>query len=169
MNFETPIPNVAVIFPAKNQERTIQHVINTAKKSNHNPQVIVVDAFSSDRTFELANNAGVTVIQQEVKLFPGKGIAMKTGLKEAIKLNSNIILFLDADITNLTPDWVDNLVDGCTNCDMVRGCYLRHPRDAAVTKLIAKPLLNVFLPELSHMEHIHLPVYMGGVFYCDIG
>jgi len=83
---------------------------------------------------------------------PAKGIAMKTGLRDAISINADIILFLDADITNLTPEWIDRLVDGCTNCDMVRGYYPRHTRDAAVTKLIARPMLHVFFPELSHFE-----------------
>ena len=54
---------------------------------------------------------------------------MKTGLREAIKIKADIILFLDADILNLTPEWIDKLVDGCTNCDMVRGYYQRHARD----------------------------------------
>ena len=85
-------------------------------------------------------------------MFPAKGIAMKKGIKEAINANANTVLFLDADIKNLTPEWIDKLVDGCTNCDMVRGYYQRHGRDAPVTKLIAKPMIGVFFPELYHFE-----------------
>ena len=84
-------------------------------------------------------------------MFPAKGIAMKTGLREAIKIKADIILFLDADILNLTPEWIDKLVDGLTNCDMVRGYYQRHARDAAVTKLIARPMLHIFFPELLRL------------------
>jgi glucosyl-3-phosphoglycerate synthase len=152
MNSSKPIPKVVVIFPAKNEEGTIEHVIITAKKSQYKPEVIVVDAYSSDRTSELAQKAGGTVIQQEAQMFPAKGNAMKTGLKKAIELNSDIIMFLDADIKNLTSKWIDDLVEGSTNCDMVRGYYLRHARDAAVTKLIARPMLHIFFPDLSHFE-----------------
>jgi glycosyltransferase involved in cell wall biosynthesis len=152
MNFSNPVPKVVVIFPAKNEEGTIEHVINTAKKSQYKPEVIVVDAYSSDRTCELAQKADGIVIQQDVQMFPAKGNAMKTGLKKAIELNSDIIMFLDADIKNLTSKWIDDLVEGSTNCDMVRGYYLRHARDAAVTKLIARPMLHIFFPELSHFE-----------------
>jgi glycosyltransferase involved in cell wall biosynthesis len=141
-----------VIFPAKNEEDTIEHVIESAKKSRHSPEVIVVDAYSSDATVSKARNAGAKVIQQENKLFPGKGIAMKNGIMESIDSDAEIVLFLDADIKNLTPEWIDKLVDGCTNCDMVRGFYQRHGRDAPVTKLIAKPMLRVFFPELSDFE-----------------
>ena len=80
---------------------------------------------------------------------------MKEGLEEAIvRLHADIIVFLDADIRNLTTDWVDQLVGAIINdnCDMSRGFYTRHARDAAVTKLIARPMLHVFFPELSHFE-----------------
>ena len=50
--------------------------------------------------------------QQDDRMFPAKGIAMKKGLNEAISINADIILFLDADIKNLTPEWIDKLVDG---------------------------------------------------------
>jgi hypothetical protein len=84
-------------------------------------------------------------------------MAMKAGLKEVIdraKDKTDIILFLDADIRNLTPEWIDKLVQSLIddNCDMSRGFYTRHARDAAVTKLIARAMLHIFFPELSHFE-----------------
>jgi glycosyltransferase involved in cell wall biosynthesis len=146
------IPKIAVIFPAKNEQDTIEDVIRTAKKSRYHPEVIVVDANSSDNTGRIAQDNGAKVIQQDNRMFPAKGIAMKMGIEKAISSNANIALFLDADIKNLTREWVDKLVDGCINCDMVRGYYQRRPRDAPVTKLIAKPMIRIFFPELSHFE-----------------
>ena len=64
MNKHISIPKVVVIFPAKNEEGTIEHVITTAKKSQYCPEVIVVDAYSSDKTAELALNVGAQVIQR---------------------------------------------------------------------------------------------------------
>ena len=79
---------------------------------------------------------------------------MKAGIREAIARSADIILFLDADIKNLSQQWINNLVSTLLvdNCDMARGFYERHARDAAVTKLIARPMLNIFFPELSHFE-----------------
>ena len=145
-------PRTVVIFPTKNEEDTIEHVIRTARKSHYNPEVIVVDAYSSDRTVKIANDNGAKVIEQGNRMFPAKAIAMKKGINEAIRYNANIVLFLDADIKNLTPEWIDKLVDGCSNCDMVRGYYQRHARDAPVTKLIARPMISVFFPEVSQFE-----------------
>ena len=112
-------PKVVVIFPAKNEENTIEGAISVASQSNFNPDIMVVDAYSSDKTAELAVKAGATVIRQPEQIFPGKGIAMKAGLKEIISNNTkigstttpaDIILFLDSDIKNLTSEWVDKLV-----------------------------------------------------------
>jgi glycosyltransferase involved in cell wall biosynthesis len=148
---------VTVIFPAKNEEGTIETTISTAQQSQFAPEILVVDGYSTDKTAELATKAGAKVIQQPSQIFPGKGIAMRAGLKEAIdktKAMTDIILFLDADIRNLTPEWVDKLVKSLIddNCDMSRGFYTRHTRDAAVTKLIARPMLHIFFPELSDFE-----------------
>jgi hypothetical protein len=43
------------------------------------------------------------VIEQDNRMFPAKGITMKKGIREGIRSNANILLFLDADIKNLTP------------------------------------------------------------------
>ena len=82
MNKQISSQKIVVIFPAKNEEDTIEHVITTAKKSRHSPEVIVVDAYSSDATAEKATKVGARVIQQDDRLFPAKGIAMKKGLNE---------------------------------------------------------------------------------------
>ena len=146
---------VVTIFPTKNEESTIENVINVASTSKFDPEIIVVDAYSSDSTADLAKKAGAIVIQQPEQIFPGKGNAMKAGLREAVRNRSaDIALFLDADISNLSSEWIDKLVEALiqNNCDMSRGFYQRQPRDAAVTKLIARPMLNIFFPELTHFE-----------------
>ena len=132
-----------VIFPAKNEEGTIENSIATAKQSYYKPDVILVDAFSTDKTTQLAGRAGAIVIHQPTKIFPAKGLAMKAGLREAFDRSADI-----------TPEWVDKLVKALIddNCDMSRGFYTRHARDAAVTKLVARPMLHTFFPELSHFE-----------------
>jgi hypothetical protein len=90
------------------------------------------------------------VIQQPSKIFPAKGLAMKTGLRGAFERSADIIVFLDADISNITPELVDKLVQALIDCDMSRGFYTA--RDAAVTKLVARPMLHTFFPELAHFE-----------------
>lgn len=145
---------VTVIFPAKNESSTIEGCINAARESKYNPHIIVVDGFSGDDTRKIAEGLGVEVIFPEKRMHPGKGIAMVTGLKKALQGKPTVILFLDADINNLTHEWVDKLVDPIVKdrYDMTRGQYLRAPRDAPVTKLVAKPLLGTFFPEISYFD-----------------
>ena len=59
---------------------------------------------------------------------------------------ADFIVFLDADIKNLTQDLANQLVGAIIhdNCDMSRGFYTRQARDEAVTKLIARPMLHIF-------------------------
>jgi hypothetical protein len=103
----------------------------------------------------VATEAGASlVMQQPSSKFPGKGMVMKAGLEAAFKAKVDAIIFLDAGIKNLTPEWVDLLSEPVLSrgYDMARGYYDRHPRDAAVTKLVAKPMLSVFFPELGNVE-----------------
>jgi glycosyltransferase involved in cell wall biosynthesis len=154
---ERPVSDkVSVIFCTKNSAGTIQNAIEAIKNSSYGlDSIIVVDGFSNDRTVEIAKQARATnVITQPVRKFPGKGIAMKAGIAESKKAGADIALFLDSDIKNLSGQWVDALVDPIVErgYDMTRGFYERAPRDAAVTKLIARPMLSAFFPELSNLS-----------------
>ena len=79
---------------------------------------------------------------------------MKTGLQADLE-NTEITLYIDAVIKNLTSHWVDSLVDTVIegHHDMARGTYLLASRDAGVTKLAAKPFLRVFFPEIAHYDN----------------
>jgi len=145
---------VVVVFPTRNEEKTIAACIEAAKKSKYNPLVLVVNGHSTDHTRELAEKSGAEVISTSKRMHPGKGLAMKIGIVEALKKNPDVIVFLDADIENLTPEWIDRLVECIVveGYDMARGAYFRAPQDAPVTKLVAKRLLWIFFPEISHFE-----------------
>ena len=143
-----------VIFPARNEGKTITQCIEIAQKSKFKPEILVVDGNSGDNTKKEAKDAGAIVVGQSKSIYPAKGIAMKDGVREAIKRGADCIVFLDADIINLTPEWIDLLAEPVIEkaCDMSRGYYRRAEYDGAVTKLVAKPLSGVFFPEISHFN-----------------
>ena len=145
---------LCVIFPARNEGKTIAQCIKTARKSKYEPEILVVDGNSSDKTRAEAKSAGAVVIKQSRNLFPAKGVAMRDGAKEAFSRGADCIMFLDADITNLTPEWIDLLAEPVIEkaCDVSRGYYQRANYDGAVTKLVAKPLSRVFFPEIAHFD-----------------
>ena len=152
------LKKLAVIYCTRNCERTIANAISCAKDAqlaHIQPITVVVDGFSTDNTIRAAKESGATsIIHQPEKKYPGKGIAMRAGLAEAARMGADVAMFLDADIKNLTSEWITKLVEPVLEhgYDMARGYYDRRPRDAAVTKLVARPMLSVFFPELTHME-----------------
>jgi len=145
---------ILVCFPTKNEEKTVRDCIEAVKHSKYNPHIMIVDGYSTDKTVKLAREAGAEVLFQERRISPGKGAAMKTAIKVALKKGYDILAFLDADIENLSADWVDKLVDCLIveGYDMSRGAYFREPQDAPVTKLVAKRLLTIFFPEIAYLD-----------------
>ncbi|UCD03712.1 MAG: glycosyltransferase [Candidatus Woesearchaeota archaeon] len=138
---------ISVIIPAKNEENNIADIIQKLKEADIH-EIIVVDGFSTDRTREFAEKAGAKVLLQSRKVAPGKGVAMKTGVKEA---TGDIVLFLDADIINFDKKWITQMTDPIIKgeTDICKADYERGPTDAPVTKLVAKPMLKMLFPDLE--------------------
>ncbi len=147
-------PRVIVVFPSKNENSTIEACIKAAKESRYHPGVIVSDGYSNDNSREIASEVGAEVVLANKVIISGKGASMKTGLESALKKNPDIVIFMDSDIWNLMPDWIDLLVAPLLNdeCDISKGRYYMTPTEGAVTQIVAKPLLQAFFPEVSWLE-----------------
>ncbi|MDR3292416.1 MAG: glycosyltransferase family 2 protein [Methanobrevibacter sp.] len=134
--------NVMIIIPAFNEEKHIKDVVNTALKYG---DVIVVDDGSSDNTSENARSSGVKVIV--TKTNKGKGNAIKTGIKEALKSSYDVFIFLDGDgqhDPNLIPEFLEKL----DNADIVIGSrFLKQeiknmPSQRRLSNLITTKLIS---------------------------
>lgn len=135
---------VTVIIPALNEAARIRGVIELAQRSVAVNEVIVVDDGSVDDTVAIAQAAGAKVITSTLL---GKGASMEDGLREA---SNEIVAYLDGDLTGLRRDVVDMLV-----APLLAGeaefTKARFSRSAGrVTTLTARPLLQLFFPELAH-------------------
>jgi len=87
--------SLAVVIPAFNEEQGIAPTIWELKEALNDPQMIVVDGASDDRTLEIAKNLGADVLIQKGT---GKGSAISQGL---VHLNGDVVYvaFIDADYT----------------------------------------------------------------------
>ncbi|ASJ03594.1 glycosyl hydrolase [Thermococcus profundus] len=94
-----------IIIPAYNEELTIGSVVALAKKYG---DVLVVDDGSTDRTSEIAKEAGAVVIRHEVNR--GKGAALRTGFKYALAGDYDVVVTIDADGQH-NPDEIPRLVN----------------------------------------------------------
>ncbi|MDP2683931.1 MAG: glycosyltransferase family 2 protein [bacterium] len=84
-----------LVVPAFNEKSRIIEVLKKASKFVDN--VIVIDDGSTDNTYEIIKSIGNNVIALRHKINLGKGAAMKTGCEAAIKIGTDIIIFMDAD------------------------------------------------------------------------
>jgi len=84
---------IIVVIPAYNEEKTIVEVINKVKPLVD--EIVIVDDGSSDKTAQLAEKQGVTVLRHLINR--GQGAALQTGNQYALKKGGEIIVHFDAD------------------------------------------------------------------------
>jgi glucosyl-3-phosphoglycerate synthase len=158
---------VSVCLPTRNEAATVGTVVrrireDLAERSSLVDEIVVMDSMSTDGTVEAARDAGAAVYQDrdilpELEPLGGKGDAM---WKSLFVLSGDLIVFIDADIRNFDPHFVYGLLGPLLVEDDVRyvkALYERPIEESAgvaatgggrVTELVARPLLNLFFPEL---------------------
>lgn len=97
---------VTAIIPAYNEEQTIANVVKCVSNVEEIKRIIVVSDGSTDSTAERAKASGAEVIELSENV--GKGGAIKAGVNEC---ESEVILFLDADLIGLTEKHVKDLIN----------------------------------------------------------
>jgi len=88
---------VGALIPAYNEARTIKTVIKEAKEALPRCHVVVVDDGSTDRTAQLAKEAGAKVLRHEENR--GKGEALRTGFDHILDSYPDVewVVLVDAD------------------------------------------------------------------------
>lgn len=113
---------VSAIICAYNEEKTVKDVILSISKSKIFDETIVVNDGSTDKTNEVLQEIKDSINFKNIILSEnkGKGYAMATGIENA---TSEIIVFIDADLSNLKEEHFAQLVMPIFNneADMVLG------------------------------------------------
>lgn len=124
---------LSVVVPAYNEEALITETIDaiTTGVSEHlgddSFEVLIVDDGSSDRTAELAAEAGAEVLRLEANR--GKGAAVRAGVLAA---RGRAIVFTDADLAYPPPLIVDVLAELEQGWDVVVGSRRHHDTNTLV-------------------------------------
>ena len=159
---------ISLGLPTLNEEPTLGSIIGAIKGElmERHPildEMVVIDSGSTDRTVEIAQGHGIPVYQHREILprlgsIPGKGEAL---WKSLYVLKGDIIAWIDTDIRNIHPRFVYGLLGPLLQhprVKYVKGFYRRPIRvghktmgtgGGRVTELTARPMLNLFYPELS--------------------
>ena len=159
---------VSVVIPARDEEATVGAIVATIRRElvERVPlvdEIVVVDSRSTDRTAVLARAAGARVVEQDavtagLPRLEGKGDALWAGLAAS---TGDVVAFVDGDLREFSPHFVTGLAGPLLtdpSVEFVKGFYHRPLAGTAgveadgggrVTELSARPLLNMFWPELS--------------------
>jgi len=157
---------VSVVLPARNESSTVGPLVRDlhARLVEDVPlldEVVVFDDGSTDATAARAADAGARVVtHRDVRpdvAAAGKGCAMWKGLAAT---RGDLVLFLDADVTEFPAHWVASLLLPLLRepeVHLVKATYDRplqvggvaYPGSGGrVTRLVATPVLNLVEPDL---------------------
>lgn len=160
--------SISLALPALNEEETVGTVVKMMKKELMQKcplldEIVLIDSNSTDRTREMAKREGVPVYIHQNLL---NRLGSKTGKGEALwkslfVTHGDLIVWIDTDIVNIHPRFVYGILGPLLHnpeVQFVKGFYRRPLKvgqkiqaggGGRVTELTARPLLNLFYPELS--------------------
>lgn len=159
---------ISIGLPALNEEKTVGKVISTIKSTLMDEiplldEIVLIDSNSTDSTVAIAEAQGIPTykhpdILTEMGSYQGKGEAL---WKSLYVLKGDIVAWIDTDITNIHPRFIYGILGPLLkypHVQYVKGFYHRPIKvdgilqaygGGRVTELVARPLLNLFHPELS--------------------
>jgi len=160
---------VSVVLPARDEAATVAEVVSRINRelvpAGLVDELVVIDSDSTDDTAGRARAAGATVhaarqVPAGVEPLAGKGEAL---WKSLFVTTGDLLVFIDADLTEWGAHFVTGLLGPLlTQPDvlLVKGFYDRladdlpgaaevAPQGGRVTELCARPLLNLYWPELA--------------------
>lgn len=124
-------PSVSVIVAARNEAGNIEAIIERIPKMGSHTEIVFVEGFSHDRTFETIEEKIPQYPAKDIKLFKqigeGKGSAVRLGFDKAA---GDILMILDADMT-VPPEDLPRFYDllAANKCEFVNGVRLVYPME----------------------------------------
>jgi len=186
---------ISLCLPTLNEEKTIgkEVIIFKSELMERYPlldEIAVIDSGSEDKTLDIAKNYGADTyladqILPNIEKKKGKGENL---WKAIYQLKGDIIVYVDADISNIHPRFVYGLVAPLIYREEVQYVKAFYDRPLAmsggirasgggrVTEILIRPLFSLFFPELTGiiqplsgeyavrrevLEHIHFPIGYG--------
>ncbi len=122
---------LSIVIPTKNEEQNLPNLLKSIQQQTFKDlEVIVADAFSEDKTREIAIQFGAKVIDGGL---PGPGRN-----RGATVAQGSVILFLDADVVLVEPNFLEaNLAE-------------MKDRGVCVGTTIVKPISDNYLDKAMH-------------------
>ena len=156
--------SVSVCLPALNVAATVAPIVETVRerlveRAGLVDEIVVVDSRSADGTVAAAEAAGARVVQDDEvlpALGPGRGKGEALWKSLAV-LRGDLVVWLDADVAGFDAAFVTGLLGPLVEdpeVGYVKAMYRRAIGDrdedgGRVTEICARPLINLFYPQLA--------------------
>ncbi len=143
-------PKIVIVLPAYNAEKTLKMTIDAIPPGSYD-EIILVDDFSQDRTFQMAKDMGFKAFRHEKN--SGYGANQKTCYKNALMAGADIIVMLHPDY-QYEPKLIPFMTGLIANdiCDVIMGSRIRTRREALQGGMPAyKYVMNRFLTLIENM------------------
>jgi len=154
---------VSVCLPALNVADTIGPILAAVRDRWMDglplvDELVVIDSHSQDATVAIARETGASVFQDDA-ILPESGSARGKGealWKSLAATRGDLLVWLDADLVDFSPAYIPGLLGPLLNDDdigFVKAIYARRLGETndggRVTEICARPLINLFYPELA--------------------
>jgi len=140
------LPRVSFVMPTLNVEALLDNVLSSIMRQTYprdRYEILLADAYSTDRTREIAKTYGAIVIDDDGKnMEEGKRLALRRATGE-------YIVFVDADNEITHPDYIELAVKALAANPQtlgVEGYYLPSPK------------MSSFCAYVTHLLHISDPI-----------
>ncbi len=154
---------VSVCLPALNVADTIGPILAAVRDRWMDglplvDELVVIDSHSRDATVAIARETGASVYQDDA-ILPESGSARGKGealWKSLAATRGDLIVWLDSDLVDFSPTYIPGLLGPLLSDDdirFVKAIYTRRLGETndggRVTEICARPLINLFYPELA--------------------
>jgi glycosyltransferase involved in cell wall biosynthesis len=140
--------DILVGIPCYNNERTIQHVVETVTDGlnryyrDAHSVIFISDGGSTDDTRAISKSVELRPWQERVvqiyRGISGKGSAFRAIFEAAVMLDVKSCMVVDSDLRSISPEWVRLLIDPVLKgeFEFVAPVYTRHKYDGTITNNI---------------------------------
>jgi glycosyltransferase involved in cell wall biosynthesis len=140
------LPRVSVIIPTLNAEAILENCLASIARQNYpreKIEIILADAFSKDRTREIAKNFGAIILDDDGKnMEEGKRLALRRAMSE-------FIIFVDAD----------NEITHADYFELAVSALAKNPQAFGVESYyLPSPKMSSFCVYLTALLHISDPI-----------
>ncbi len=146
---------IVVTIPAYNEADTLGKVIknidSVLKKTKHDHSILVVDDGSSDKTVQVAKEAGAKVYSHPRNY--GLAETFRTELQRALKENADVIVHIDADGQYLAEDIPKLLKEIENGYDLVLGSRFKGTIESMpIVKRLGNRAFSRVISRITHMK-----------------